>query len=128
METYYLNQAGTGLPLQIFAGTRYQRGNGFFGRFFMSKIMPILRYLGEQALSTGQAILSDTKKSAKDRVSATMDRITSDAIQKLSEKSTDTQNGSGLKSIKRKMIKGNVKRKTRKKIKSFKKSDFDFLK
>ncbi|XP_053200532.1 uncharacterized protein F54H12.2-like [Panonychus citri] len=68
METYYLNQAGTGLPLQIFAGTRYQRGNGFFGRFFMSKIMPILRYLGEQALSTGQAILSDTKKSAKDRL------------------------------------------------------------
>jgi hypothetical protein len=90
METYYLNQAGTGLPLQIFAGTRYQRGSGFFGRFFMSKIMPILRYLGEQAVSTGQAILSDTKNSAKNRVGATMDKIANDAIRKLSDSSYDT--------------------------------------
>lgn len=128
MESYYLNQAGTGLPLQIFAGTRYQRGNGFFGRFFTSKIMPILRYLGEQALSTGQAILTDTKKSAKQRVGATLDRITSDAITKLSDSSSNTQNGSGLKSIKRKRMKGIVSRKTRKKIASYNISDFDFLK
>lgn len=99
MESYYLSQAGNGLPLQAFSGVRYQKGNGFFGRFFVSKILPILRYLGGQAKETGRAILGDVKSSAISRASDTMQKIAQDTLNAVNSKSF--QEGEGKKVIKR---------------------------
>lgn len=119
MENYYIKQAGNGLPLQVFAGTRYQRGNGFFGRFLTSKILPLLRYLGSQALDTGKAIFEDTKNSAANHVSETVGKIASDAIQHIATR-RNKQEGAGRKVIKRALI--------NRKKKSLNKTYYDFLK
>lgn len=68
MESYYVNQAGNGIPLQTFSGYRFQKGYGIFGRLFASKVLPILRYLGQIGLETGKGILDDVRDSTKNRV------------------------------------------------------------
>ena len=55
--TYYSNQAGSGIS--GFQGVRFQRGAGFFGNVFKSAILPLLKYFGRQALSTGTEIATD---------------------------------------------------------------------
>ena len=55
--TYYVNQAGSGIG--GFQGARFQRGQGFFGNVFKSAIMPLLKYFGKQALSTGVDVARD---------------------------------------------------------------------
>ena len=40
----------------FFAGTRYQKGNGFFGRLVRSAVLPFLKYLGTQGIKTAVAI------------------------------------------------------------------------
>lgn len=98
MENYYLKQAGNGLPLQTFVGLRYQKGAGFFGRIFVSQILPLLRYLGSQALGTGKAILEDIKTSATNRVIDTVNEVAKEAIKrKLPRKVADSQDGEGIK-------------------------------
>lgn len=62
-ESYYVNQAGTGLV--GFQGVRYQRGNGIFGRFFRGVLPTLLRYLGKQAVGAGAEIATDVLNGEK---------------------------------------------------------------
>lgn len=87
MESYYVNQAGSGLPLQTFSGYRFQKGYGLFGRIFATKILPILRYLGQMGLETGKEILQDVSDSTKLRVR--------DSIKKVANEITNTQKSQG---------------------------------
>src|SRR5947199_7561361 len=93
MEEYYLNQAGSGLG--GFAGIRYQKGDGFFGRFVSGTILPIIKkvlpYLGKTALNTGMDILGDVaeggkfKESAKRRLRETGKKVGEAAMAKVKE-------------------------------------------
>lgn len=103
MENYYLKQAGDGLPLQTFVGLRYQKGAGFFGRIFVSQILPILRYLGSQALGTGKAILEDIKTSATNRVVDTVQEIAKEAIKRKLPTQNNNQTGEGIKRRRRQL-------------------------
>ena len=111
METYYLDQAGNGVPLQAFYGMRSQRGHGFFGRLISRAVLPLLRYLGSKALDTGKNIYEDFKSgiditdSFKNRGIDTLQTIVNDGIQNLRQK------GSGINTRR-------VKRKTQSKRKS----------
>lgn len=96
MESYYLEQAGNGTAIQSYGGARYQRGGGFFSRLFTSKVLPILRYLGDKALTTGRAILDDVKKSATNRIIDTVQDVAQEAIKRKYEPS-EGQSGSGIK-------------------------------
>ena len=49
----FYNQRGRGT---FFAGARYQKGNGFFGRMVKSAVLPFLKYLGTQGIKTAVAI------------------------------------------------------------------------
>ena len=53
---YYTEQAKSGLG--GFRGSRYQRGGGIFDWIFR-KGLPVLKFLGNQALSSGLGIASD---------------------------------------------------------------------
>lgn len=116
MESYYLEQAGNGGgAIQSYGGMRYQHGGGFFSRLFASKVLPILRYLGDKALVTGKAILEDIKTSASDRIMNTVQEVAQDAIKrKLPSSEGTNQSGSGIK--RRKLSKRSYL------------SNFDFLK
>lgn len=54
---YYVNQAGSGVA--GYHGVRYQKGSGFFGRLLKTVGMPLLKYFGKRALSTGVDIGKD---------------------------------------------------------------------
>jgi len=85
--SYYVNQAGTGIT--GYSGIRYQKGHGFFGKIFSSAVLPILKYLGKKALSTGVSIGADVlqgenlKKTMKKRLKSTGLDIAEDALEKL---------------------------------------------
>ena len=84
---YYVNQAGTGIT--GYSGIRYQKGHGFFGKIFSSAVLPILKYLGKKALSTGVSVGADVlqgenlKKTMKKRLKSTGLDIAEDALEKL---------------------------------------------
>lgn len=96
MESYYLEQAGNGAAIQSFVGARYQRGGGFFSRLFTSKVLPLLRYLGDKALNTGKAIFEDVKTSTTNRIIDTVQEVAQEAI-KRKHSDDKTQSGSGIK-------------------------------
>jgi hypothetical protein len=85
--SYYVNQAGTGIT--GYSGIRYQKGHGFFGKIFSTAVLPILKYLGKKALSTGVSIGADVlqgenlKKTMKKRLKSTGLDIAEDALEKL---------------------------------------------
>lgn len=93
MDDYYINQAGSGLG--GFAGQRYQKGDGFFGRLISGTVMPIIRkvlpYLGKTAINTGIDILGDVsqgekfKDSVKRRFRETGERVGEKAMSKVRE-------------------------------------------
>lgn len=56
LTKYYVNQAGSGLS--TFQGRRFQHGSGFLS-FLKSAGLPLLKYLGKQALSATHNILGD---------------------------------------------------------------------
>ena len=93
-EDYYVNQAGTGIS--GFSGVKYQKGHGFFGRLLSSAVLPILKYLGRKALSTGLNIGTDylsgenLKDSMKKRFKTTGYDIAEEALEKVKK-----QRGSG---------------------------------
>src|SRR5882762_4621808 len=95
---YYINQAGTGIS--GFVGTRYQRGNGFFGRIFR-KIKPALKYITKKgiraAANIGQDILDGENftESSKKHFENTARLMAQDGINKLHE--IADQKGSGIK-------------------------------
>ena len=84
---YYINQAGTGIT--GYSGIRYQKGHGFFGKIFSSAVLPILKYLGKKALSTGVSVGADVlqgenlNKTTKKRLKSTGLDIAEDALEKL---------------------------------------------
>jgi hypothetical protein len=88
-NNYYVTQAGNGL--QGFEGVRYQRGHGFLGRFLKSAIVPMLKFLGKRALSSGADIASDVlegkpiKAAAKARGIEAMKGVTSAGIKRARE-------------------------------------------
>lgn len=57
LNAYYTQQAGTGIA--FYPGVRYQRGHGFFGRFFKGNLLPLLQSLGHKLLSTGVDVADD---------------------------------------------------------------------
>jgi hypothetical protein len=56
-ERYYTEQAGNGIA--GFSGVKYQKGFGFFGRLLSGAVLPFLKFLGKNALSTGTSIAQD---------------------------------------------------------------------
>lgn len=91
MNSYYTNQAGSGLG--GFAGHRYQRGDGFFGRLISGTVLPLIRkalpFLGKTALNTGVDIVRDLsegqkfKQSFKRRMKEGGEQLTDKAIGKV---------------------------------------------
>jgi hypothetical protein len=85
-SSYYCNQAGNGLP--VFHGVRYQRGHGFFGRMFQRFGMPLLKYIGKQALQTGVNIGSDVlegktvRDSTRQNLVSTGRTVAKDAVER----------------------------------------------
>lgn len=57
LNSYYEQQAGTGIA--IYPGAQYQRGRGFFGRFFRGSLLPLLQSLGQKLLSVGVDVADD---------------------------------------------------------------------
>lgn len=107
MDSYYINQAGSGLG--GFSGHRYQKGDGFFGRLIAGTVLPLIKkalpFLGKAALNTGVDIVRDVaegqqfKESLKRRIRKTGDNIADKAISKVKE---ITGGGRGKKSKSRK--------------------------
>lgn len=111
-EEYYLNQVGSGLG--GFEGTRFQRGHGFFGRLFTSKILPALKFLGKHALSAGINVADDVlhggnvKESFKTRFKETGHDVAEKAVNRAR---IFAQTGKGLR---RRKSKRRTKAKTKK--------------
>lgn len=57
LNSYYQQQANTGVAL--YPSSHYQRGRGFFGRFFKGSLLPLLQSLGHKILSTGVDVADD---------------------------------------------------------------------
>lgn len=129
MNSYYINQAGSGIA--PYSGVRFQKGHGFFGRIFkggVSLFKDLLPYLGEKAFGTifnmgsdfinrrkgfGDAITSNLKKTAFDIADDALVKIKQfkgEGIRRLKYKSKTT--GSKRKS---KTVSRNTSKKTNKK-------------
>jgi hypothetical protein len=114
---YYVNQAGSGIA--AYSGTRYQKGNGFFGRIITS-LIPVLKSAGKffakKALKTGVNIGSDLlggenfKISVKKRLKSTGLELAEDALDRIRNMK---QSGEGMKRRK-KSQKNNSKKVSRK--------------
>ena len=97
MEEFYINQAGSGIPINVYTGSLFQKGHGFFGRLISKTIFPLLKYVGKQSIDTGKNIMSDilygknVVDSATDRISDTFNKISSDVRNK------KWQSGNGIK-------------------------------
>ncbi len=93
---YYVKQAGSGIS--GFSGSRYQRGNGFFGKI-LKHLKPALRYIGRQGLKTATSIGRDLLNgenfvnSAKSNLRNTGNTILNDALDKADELVKQTGNG-----------------------------------
>ena len=111
---YYTNQAGNGIP--GYGGIRYQRGKGLFSKVLPGVVMPLLKYLGKTALSTGYDIAKDTahgsdfKKALKHRLAETGINIAEEGIKKAREY---TQRGLGRRKRKRTRCIKRIKHKTK---------------
>ncbi|RWR98440.1 hypothetical protein B4U79_14489, partial [Dinothrombium tinctorium] len=95
MDEFYIDQAGNGYP--FFAGLRYQRGHGWFGRLFKGGVLPLIRYVGKKALKTGSNVVKDVLQgddlatSTKKHIKTAIHEAADDAIDKI------TQRGKGIK-------------------------------
>lgn len=82
MEDYYTSQAGSGYP-SVYAGARYQKGNGRFGEYLKGTIYPLLKdalpYLGNKLYETGKNIYNDVKE-GKDIESSVVRRLAGTAF------------------------------------------------
>lgn len=117
LNAYYSQQAGTGIA--FYPGVRYQRGHGFFGRFFKGSLLPLLQSLGHKLLSTGVDVADDVVNKDMDPVASlkmrgrvaakdTANELISSARAKLN---SAKQSGAGVKrKRKRKSIKGGSKK------------------
>lgn len=104
LNQYYASQAGG--TIDSFQGYRVygeQKGNGFFGRFLKSSVLPLLKkigpYLGKKALSTVTGLASEMSsgQSLGQAVKRTMKRVGSSVAQDISDRLDPDQQGSGRK-------------------------------
>src|SRR6266705_1826271 len=85
---YYCKQAGSGIA--GYAGSRYQRGGGFFGKIF-KKLTPAIKYIARKGLkavsSVGRDVLNGENlvESLKDNLTSTGKDIAFDALNKVDE-------------------------------------------
>lgn len=106
---YYTNQAGSGLA--VFSGSKFQRGNGFFGRI-LKFLKPALSFLAKQGLKSAVHIGNDLlegesfSESAKRRLKETGRTVAKTGLAKVDEYAD--QMGTGYK--RRKRVKRSVKR------------------
>jgi len=115
-DDYYMNQAGSGIG--GFEGLKYnQLGGSIWGGIFKNTLLPLLKYVGKKAASTGLNVADDyfsgrkMKESIKDQLKSTAKVMASDAKSKL-------QKGKGRKRRKHQVIKStNVFRRKRSPIK-----------
>lgn len=106
---YYITQAGTGIS--GFAGVRYQKGHGFFGRLLSKAVFPLMRFLGKKATSVGANIASDVLLNKKDWRESAKDRLV--------EGGKDIANA-GLDRAKQFIVEGRGRKRPRKSIKRLK--------
>lgn len=115
LTDYYTQQAGSGIS--FYPGIRYQRGHGFFGRFFKGSLLPLLQSLGHKMLSTGVEVADDVLNKDVDPLSALKYRgkvaardTANELISRARGRLADVkQSGSGKR--KRKSIKGRARKK-----------------
>ena len=91
MDEYYVQQAGSGIG--GFAGVRYQKGDGFFGRMLSGTVLPIIKkvlpYIGRTLMGTAGDIVYDVSQGEKvrdsfsRRMKETGRRIEEDAMAKV---------------------------------------------
>lgn len=102
---YYVEQAGSGYV--AYSGSRYQNGNGIFGKI-LKQLKPAIKYLGRQGLKTVSSIGRDLLngenfiESAKSNLLNTGRNIMSDAIDKAEEYADQTGNGLKRKRVSKK--------------------------
>ena len=118
---YYVTQAGSGIS--GFAGDPYQRGSGFFGRFFSSKVTPFLQLLGRHALRAGSDVAQDilsgenVKTSAKRRLREGAKALTTDALDKVKDiLDSREQSGSGIRRKRRRKKRSTMTLRKRRKL------------
>ena len=109
-ERYYSDQAGNGL--QGFSGVRYQKGYGFFGRIVSKMVLPVLRFLGSNALKAGANIANDIVDT---------DDFSFDNIKQISRKRLSEKAKGMMKEGAQKILSGNGIRRRKKVIKEVKK-------
>ena len=63
-DQYYRNQAQTGgdYPIRRFVAPRRIKGYGIFSKIASRYAIPVLKYLGKEALKTGTSVLTDVIK------------------------------------------------------------------
>jgi len=129
---YYVNQAGNGLN-GYQAEKLHQKGRGFLGDIFKSNVMPLLSYLGKQALNTGIGVAQDAVmgdnilSSVKRRAKRTAQDIAGDLADRAD---LFAQTGNGRKKRKKSSKLNNKRQKViKRKAKRFKRKSkkFSFL-
>jgi hypothetical protein len=104
-KSYYSNQAGSGIG--GFQGVQFQRGAGFFGNVFKNAILPLLKYMGKQAINTGAQVAEDAisgqnvLESMKARGKMSARSIASDAAKRMDK---FAQTGTGRKRKRRSTV------------------------
>lgn len=104
-ESYYLEQAGSGVV--AYTGTRYQKGNGFFGRLISGFALPLLKYFGKQGLETVGNIVTDIKENPETSIKDILKRQSKTSLAKVTDDGANRakkfiQTGKGAKRYKRK--------------------------
>ena len=88
---YYLNQAGNGIS--VYAGNRYQNGNGFFGKI-LKHLKPALKYIGRKGFDTLKNIGSDILN-GKDVINSGRERLINTAQDIMTDASNSLENLKG---------------------------------
>ena len=104
-ESYYLNQAGSGLA--TYTGIRYQKGNGFFGRLISGFALPLLKYFGRQGLEAAGNVVTQIRENPEAKVSDILKKQAKSSLAKATEDGAERakrfiQTGKGVKKYKRK--------------------------
>ena len=122
LDVYYSQQAGTGIA--FYPGVRYQKGHGFFGRFFQRSLLPLIKSLGHKLLSTGVDVADDVinndldpMSSLRRRGKAVVKDTASNWISSARKKLDETkQDGTGKRKRKRKGKSIKAARKPKKRV------------
>lgn len=117
---YYVEQAGSGIS--GFHGIKYQRGNGIFSSIWAKIGLPVLKFLGRQAVSSGLSVASDAfdGRNIKDSAIQHLRQGGKNTVEFLKDLASQ-QGGGRIRSRKRKNKKKPIKCAKRRKTTSVKK-------